>query len=299
MPPADPSADSPYAPPRAGRGGGLWRAWFAFRRRSRIGEIRQSPAVSALQAVAASFSVTSSTLGAAFVPSLGFYLLPNPRWRRIGLPIFWGALFFALTEYGRPAGSAAFGLAAGAHAIAAVACSDLRVTSFFPYPVHILRRLFVALVAALLLTMIASRVIAPHLIAIAGKDGPVLISPSSTPAPARAGELVAYRLQQRSYGGYRVREGIYWGRVLAAAPDRTIVFDGDRYLVDDAPHPALPRMPFKNQVLLAPDEAFIWPVVFNFAQGSAGTLPADIGRVPQSALVGRPYKRWFWHKQTP
>ena len=293
MPPVDPSLNSPYAPPRAGRGSGLWRAWFAFRRKSKIGEIPLSPAFIALRGMV----VTSSTLSAVCIPTLGFYLVPNPLWRRIGPAIFWFTLFFALTEYARPLGAAAFGIAAAAHGIAAATCADAH-EPLLRYSRRILRRLLIALAAILVLTLVAHLITSPFLIAVAGKDGPVLIAPSSTP-PARVGELVAYRLSGRDNGGFRVHGGVYWGRVLAVPPSQTVAFDGDHYFVDGSPHPALPRMPAQNQIQIDRDHMFIWPEIVRFQQGSTARFPADIGLVPQSALVGRPYKRWFWHKQNP
>ena len=300
MPPADPSIESPYTPPRAGPRGGLWRAWFALRRKTRIGEIHLSPAFGALRA----FVTTSSTLGAIAVPSLGFYLLPNPLWRRIGPAVFWVALFFALTEYGRPLGSGAFGLAAGAHAIAAAAHgmaaaagSDLHAAPYLHYAIRVLRRGFIALAAALCLTFLTVGFLCPHLIAVRGKNGPLIIDSASSKSPLRVGEFVAYRIPSRNHGWMRVRGGIYGGRVLAVSPSQTVAFEDGRYLVDGSPHAALHLMPTQNQLQIPPDHAFIWPEVLHFQQGHTAFLPADIGLVPHSALVGRPYKRWFWHKQ--
>ncbi len=294
MPPADPSLDSPYAPPRAGRGGGLWRAWFAFRRRSRIGEIPISPAFHIVR----SFFVTASTLGAVLIPSFGFYLLPNPLWRRIGPAVFWVALFFALTEYGRPLGSASFGLAAAAHGIAAAACSDLRSNVYLRYALRVLRRVLVALAAAIFLTLVAHRVIAPHAILVGGKEAPLLIDPSSAKIPARVGELVAYRLGGRHGRGIGVYEGTYFGRVLAVGPDHEIAFESDRVLIDGVPQKPLHGMPAQGLVRTENTQLFVWPEGTHFRNLDRATVPPDIGLVPHSALVGRPYKRWFWHKQT-
>ncbi len=293
LPPADPSLDSPYAPPRAGHGAGAWRAWFAFRRRSRIGKIRLSPAFGVFRAAC----VAGSTLGAIVVPSLGFYLLPNPLWRRIGPAVFWFALFFALTEYGRAPGSAAFGLAAAAHCIAAAACSDLHASTYVRYPLRVLRRFFAALAAAVMLTLIASRLIAPHVILVAGPEAPLIINPRSAKAPARVGELVAYDIGGRYWNGIGIRGGTYLGRVLVVDPGHEIAFESDRVLIDGVPQKTLHGMPAQGLVRTEGDQLFVWPEAAHFHNLNRAAVPADIGLVPQSALVGRPYTRWFWHKQ--
>jgi len=293
MPPADPGLDSPYAPPRAGRGAGAWRAWFAFRRRSRIGEIRLSPAFGAIRAAC----VTASTLGAVVIPSLGFYLLPHPLWRRIGPAVFWVSLFFALTEYGRALGSAAFGIAAAAHCITAAACADLHASTYLRYPLRVLRRLLVALAAAIVLTLIASRVISPHVLLVAGKDAPLIVNPRSAQAPARLGELVAYHIGGRYWRGIGVRGGTYLGRVLAVGPGHEIAFEDTRFTLDGVPQTPLHGMPSQGLVRTEADQLFVWPEAAHFQNLNRAPVPADIGLVPHSALVGRPYTRWFWHKQ--
>lgn len=300
MPLADPSLDSPYAPPRAGRLAGFWRLWFSLVRRSRLGGVERSPVFSAAKNLARSAADHGSVVGAVIVPTLGFYLLPHPLWRRVGPAVFWVALFFALTEYGRTLGSAAFGLAAATHGIGAAACLDFRVDAHHRYLRRVFRRVFAALAAALVLTWIGSRVVSPFVLAVSGKDGrPVLVSVASAGDPARVGELVAYRLPERGYGGIYIRGGVYWGKILAVPPSQLIVFEGERYLIDRAPADALPHMPSKGRLELAPDHLFIWPEVFHFQGRAALALPAEIGLVDHSALVGRAYKRWFWHTQSP
>jgi hypothetical protein len=57
-------------------------------------------------------------------------------------------------------------------------------------------------------------------------------------------------------------------------------------------------MPETGAQVVPPDQTFIWPTVAGFAGWGRGF---DFSRVvvPDSALVGRPYRRWFWRTQQP
>lgn len=289
---SSPVTDSPFSPPRAGRGAAFWRAWFALRRRGRLGDLRVPPILARLRGA----TVPWPLFGVVCIPSLGLHLLPNPLWRRAGLALFWTALFVAVVEYARPAGAAAFGLAAAAHGIGAAAFRD-SASPLEGYRRRLVRRLGIVGAAALIFTPLASSVSSRFVIAVATKDGPILVNPAAASSPPRYGELVAYRLADRYDNGLRVIGGVYFGRVLASVPGQTLSFQPGHYTIDGARYPALPNMPQGGSFQLEAAQAFVWPETLHF-RTDARDLPGHIGVVGHSALVGRPYTRWFWRKQT-
>lgn len=296
MPPADPSLDSPYSPPRAGRGAARWRLWFALLRRTRLHELATHPFAAALRAIAL---FGGATVGSVAIPTLGYFLLPNPLWRRIGPPLFFVAFLVALGEFTRPSGDLALGLAAAVHGVGAAACSSCYVP-LPSRPLRILHRFIVALVSVLLVLLATQNALSRHVLLVDGPKGPLLFDPRApAAAPPRDGEAVAYNLDSRNLGNAAIWGGVYTGRVLVAAPGREIVFSDGLYRVDGSAYKALPGMPARGGFRTDADHAFIWPDPSHFRHPGRVAVPADIGLVPHSALVGRPYKRWFWRKQTP
>lgn len=289
----DPGLESPYAPPRAGQRAGLWRAWFTLLRLTKLHESAIRPVSVALFTLA---RVGGATLGGIVVPSFGFYLLPNPLWRRVGPPLFWAALLIAVTEFTRPAGNLALGLAAAAHGVSAAASSSyyVRLPTLLGRIVH---RFLVVFTAVLLVVFATRWTLSRHVVVLAGQHGPVLINPAATAAPPRAGERVAYRMTYRNLDGAVIREGVYTGHVLVAGPGREIVLAEGFFRVDGTAQKALPGMPGSGTLRTDDDHAFIWPDSSHFLNYGRATVPADVGLIPHSALVGRPYKRWFWHVQ--
>ncbi len=292
MPPVQPEAQSPYAPPRAGRDAGLWRVWFALRRRTRLGDLSIPPPLRLLDKLARPWA----GLGVFIVPTLGLWLLPNRYWPRIGVPLFALALFFALTEYSRTTGGYAFGLAAAIHGVGAAAFYDLE-DPLPRYLTRLFRRLGIVTLSALALALGAYLTTSRIIVAVAGKDGPLIVSKFSPDRQPQVGELIAYRIEDQQGGGIQIRGGTYLGRVLATEPGQRIAFQPDHYAIDGLRFPRLPNMPADGSFLIDKDQSFIWPEVFHITY--ARNLPAGLGFVRHSALVGRPLNRWFWHTQTP
>jgi len=293
-----PTPPAPPAPPRAGRSAGFWRAWFALQRRLRIGRTPTPPRLA--RAVASIWEVDGAAFAFALivpvVPALGLFLAGPRLLRRFGPPALFVALFVAAGAYGQNLGGYAFGLGLALHAVGVAAFFEARfpsasIAARFLRPLGM--TLAVGLIAPPVIGSLARRVVIP----VATSEGVLLINPRATAAPVRAGERVAYRLPRSFVANTRVAAGVYLGRVLAG-PGATVAFGTGVYTVDGASRPALPHMPETGAQVVPPDQTFIWPTVAGFAGWGRGF---DFSRVvvPDSALVGRPYRRWFWRTQQP
>jgi hypothetical protein len=230
------------------------------------------------------------------VPALGLFLAGPRLLRRFGPSVLALALFVAAGAYGQNLGGYAFGLALALHAAGVAAFFEARfpsasIAARFLRPLGI--TLAVGLIAPPAIGSLARRVVIP----VATSEGVLLINPRATAAPLRIGERVAYDLPRSVVANTRVVAGVYLGRVLAG-PGATVAFGPAVYTVDGASRPALPHMPEQGAQLVPPDHAFIWPTVDGFGGWGRGF---DFSRVivPDSALVGRPYRRWFWRIQQP
>ncbi len=293
-----PTSPAPPGPPRAGRSAGFWRAWFAFQRRLRIGRTPASPRLA--RAVASICEVDGVefvlALAVPVVPALGLRLAGPPVLRRFGPPALFVALFVAAGAYGQNLGGYAFGLALALHAAGVAAFFEARFPSAsiagrFLRPLGI--TLAVGLIAPPAIGSLARRVVIP----VATSEGVLLINPYATAAPVRVGERVAYYLPRSFVANTRVAAGVYLGRVLAG-PGANFAFGPGGYTVDGVSRPPLPHMPETGATRIEAGHAFIWPTVAGFGGWGQGF---DFSRVvvPDSALVGRPYRRWFWRIQQP
>jgi hypothetical protein len=94
-----------------------------------------------------------------------------------------------------------------------------------------------------------------------------------------------------------VRTGLYLGHVIAVPGERVTFTNGFFRVNDGVPRPALPLMPGQGELKVPAARVLVWP---GDAPGStagrrgAYTLPPEALLLRKSALVGRPYKRWFW-----
>jgi hypothetical protein len=292
-----PTPPAPPAPPRAGRSAGFWRAWFAFQRRLRIGRTPTPPRLA--RAVAGIWELDGAAFALALavpvVPALGLRLAGPPVLRRFGPPALFVALFVAAGAYGQNLGGYAFGLALALHAAGVAAFFEARFPSA-SIAVRFLRPLALTLVIGLLappfVGSLARRVVIP----VETEHGVLLINPRAVSAP-RPGETVAYLLPRVYFDGAYIAAGTYLGRVLAG-PGAEVTFAPGVYRVNGAPAPALPNMPESGVQSVGPGQAFIWPSGVGF-RGWTGKFDPAWVVVPDSALVGRPYHRWFWRTQQP
>jgi len=131
----------------------------------------------------------------------------------------------------------------------------------------------------------------------------VVVNPRANVTTIRRGDLVLYRIGESYSQGVMVREGFGLQPVLGLPGDR-VRFDGRVFWVDGERHLSLPEMPVTGNVLVTEKHWFIWPELHTGGHG-IGDLTAqrqsaylDLALVSQENFVGRPFKRWFFWKQT-
>jgi hypothetical protein len=233
-----------------------------------------------------------------FVPLLGLHFSVHRAYVRIAAALFAVSAIIALGAYGQVMGGVAFGLVIALHAsgIAAYLDHTAPADSF----VYRLGRRFLLLGGVgLLLSVTTARIMERIVVPVTGPTSVLLINPHAQTHDLLPGETVAYNLDAIRVSQVRITAGLYLGRVLAL-PGSEIEFTPSHYRVDGIAHPSLPHMPSSGKVTVEAGRSFIWPSVFLFS-GDPGTrsFPLSGGLVADSALVGRPYKRWFWRTQTP
>jgi hypothetical protein len=282
---------SPFAPPRAGRAAGFWRAWFRVCRNLRPVVLRIPPNLRLPPQPWMPFAVVC-------VPLLGLYHSRLRAFAGIAAGLYGLFCFVALGAYGQFLGSIAFGLTIAIHAAGVVAYLDAKAPA--ENVIHrIVRQLFVVLAVSLLVPVFVGRVLDRVVIPVAGPDGTLLINPFARSQPLLTGEIVAYKMESAREQGFTLAEGVYLGRVLGG-PGNEIVFATGFYSLNGIDRPALPHMPVTGRYKTEVGQSIVWPTVF-FAYGnfSGRTFPVHRAVVDDSALVGRPYKRWFWRTQSP
>lgn len=281
---------SPYMPPRAGRFAWFWRAWYSVSRSCHVGWIRVP-----VERIARARPISS--LGIVLIPILGLYFSALRRFTRLAVGAYFIALFISFAGYGQALGGAAFGLMAGIHGLGIAAYLDAESPA--DSRLHrVARSVLLTAVVSVLVGGFLNSVIQRFVVPVQGPGGVILINTLSRQSPLVPGELVAYNLEASYAAGLRVGAGTYLGRVLAGSAS-TIRFTTGQYVLNDTSHDALPFMPPEGEVVAGPGQSLIWPVVFQFSNRYGRTLRGDIVKVDDSALVGRPYKRWFWRTFSP
>jgi hypothetical protein len=118
---------------------------------------------------------------------------------------------------------------------------------------------------------------------------------------AGRGDFVAYRVEAAQRGAVAVREGLSTGAILAL-PGDTVEF-GERVVrVNGKSLLRWDTMPTSGRLTVEPGTRFIWPVLH---EQSFNVLPSVIedallstASVPERHVIGRPYARWFFWRQT-
>jgi hypothetical protein len=128
----------------------------------------------------------------------------------------------------------------------------------------------------------------------------VLINPRDREPPFQVGAPFAFRSGEHVVRNLRTISGLYLGTMIAPSGAR-VEFTPDLVLVNGIAHPADPMLPHQGALIVPPGRVFVWPLGLRIAPGSdAERLQLAQGFVIRdSALVGRPYKRWFWRTLNP
>lgn len=268
---------SPYYPPRAGV-----RSRFLARIDGLTARLRQR-----------SLELTSSPVyGIASHSSLAWLLVPGLMWRQQGKPILgtgiiaaWLALLVIdIVSLNTGAAFVAAVLASAIHAVSAAAT----LTVLYPEWRGFRRVWRTSLLASLLVFAIYSvalrTAISPLAQRLTTKGTPVMIHGGYP--PWIPGEWVVYRMP----GGQMNMD-----RILAG-PGDTLRFHRDSFEVDGRFFERVSeQMPGDGEMVINGGSYFIWPTGAAYTHGGDQTgLLLGLTRIPESDLLGRPYRRWLW-----
>jgi hypothetical protein len=287
---------SPYYPPRARWYSPLFTFGGSLRRHLALDRIHLPTGVT-FRGLAGSF----------LVPGLGIYLRGPRLWGKVAF-VACGLLFSAfIIGLGHPFGNVAFGLMLSIHATGFVYyCSPLLTNMEFAS-----RLLFTILV----LVTLGGVVYAPMRSTIQGhwlmplriNNRVFVVEKQASVHTVARGDWIAYHLSGYviSVHGYRNavdHAGLGFGPVLAMAGDR-VEFLTNAFTVNGVAHPRRPHMPAAGNFIVPENHWFIWPDLAISGHGNVGE--ADISAamleradVPENQFVGKPFKRWFWRRQS-
>jgi hypothetical protein len=127
-------------------------------------------------------------------------------------------------------------------------------------------------------------------------------------AAVRCGDWIAYKLDGGSgswetgggHGAVYVHSGIGFGPILAVAGDQ-VTFSTNGFTINGITRPLLPHMPQSGEVAVPQNNWFVWPGYSISGNGNENVITSTMLRlalVPEDNLVGKPFNRWLWRRQT-
>jgi hypothetical protein len=133
------------------------------------------------------------------------------------------------------------------------------------------------------------------------QNGRVIVIRRERPtAHLNRGDRIGY-----SFDGFQVHElvvhsGFGLGPVLALPGDR-ILFTKSTFEVNGNAQPRFALMPESGEIILDERHWFVWPEFDIRGHGNVmGQVPqtlTSLGIISERQFLGRPCRRWFWHKQ--
>jgi type IV secretory pathway protease TraF len=139
----------------------------------------------------------------------------------------------------------------------------------------------------------------------AGKH--VIIVHRTAPTELRRGDAVAYQISEaRAQSAQRrslyVREGFGIQRVLALPGDR-VAFKPGKLFVNGQPGTAMPYMPTGGEFMVPEKTWFIWPALdIEFRNRGPGADVSEafkeLAMVPETEVIGKAFRSWFWRRQS-
>ena len=287
-----PQPRATFEPPRAGATRGVWNAWFAFLRRSRLRVPRlpfdlRFPALS------------WEGLAVVLIPIYGWLALGKrgmARWAAIGYGV---SLVIAIVCVGW----AAAGFAAGAM----IAIHGLGIAEYFysgqvfdAVRHRILRSVGVVLVLAMVYTFAGRELLAAFVIPVQTDRGTVLVNSWASTKSLAAEEIVAFRSEGWRAANFLAPKGIYLGRLYAKAGG-VITFQAETFAVNGIVRPRLPFMPKAGKLEVPPRQLFLWPLELRREArnpGEADDFARSMALRAVEDVTGRAYAWWFWRKNT-
>lgn len=120
----------------------------------------------------------------------------------------------------------------------------------------------------------------------------------------KRGDWIAYRIAYSYENGddawVHIHSGIGFGPVLGMAGD-SVEFSSKGFLVNGVLRPSLAYMPSSGSFVVAQKQWFIWPNYSVSGHGYAShvtSIMLGLANVSEQQYAGKPFKHWFWRKQT-
>jgi hypothetical protein len=241
------------------------------------------------------------------VPGFAFFALGRRAigWPVLGVYVLAGLVFIVALGY--LAGSIAFGLMISAHATSLLFLEGLWLGS------SRFRAKMVAAVCTLLAVLACYSqvvtVVQRHwLMPLRIGERVVIIRNGIHPSSIKRGDWVAYEISEERaaaahVGAVYLQSGVGLDPVLALPGDR-VRFTREGLFVNDHREMASSRVPRQGELVVPEKVWFIWPrLVANMHGGvSESDMSAamqQIALVPESQIVGKAFKRWFFRTQSP
>jgi hypothetical protein len=233
------------------------------------------------------------------------YSFHDAGWRRIGLCFELGWLTAAavfLVWLGHTAASVAFGLMMSMHV-----SSVLHFLNRISPSTSVWRRLVLSLAVLFVLGQLiyasGLRWFQNHLFMPLESNGKIfVVNPRVRPHVLHRGEWVAFRVERTGADGVFIRGGFVLDRILAE-PGDTVEFDSAHFRVNGVIHARLPMMPKGGRHEVPEKTWFVWPslrTVYrnNVPEETIASTIMGMAFVKPEQVIGKPYRRWFWRKQT-
>ena len=281
---------SPYYPPRARWNRGLYYFGYACRRALLLDRI-QLPLTTTF----------SRFLVSLILPGFSFF---DSGWKIVGRTVMglWGlAASVFLAWLGYFAGNAAFGLMISLH-VSSVLYLLHRMYPGLPPARRLLLSLGVLLVVSQLFYVTSLNWIQNHWFMPFRMGDRVYVVRHVAPIGlVKRGDMVACRTEGMG-GQVRIHDGYLLDRIIAVPGDE-VVFEPGEFLINGDRYPSLPLMPISGRVVLKEKTWLIWPSLRKITRNNVSdeTIAASVlqlAMVSRDQIIGKPFRYWFWRKQT-
>jgi hypothetical protein len=283
---------SPYYPRRARWYGRIFYFGGAIRHRLALDRIYLPKDVT-----------VGGLVGSFLIPGLAVYLR-GPRFYG-KLAMAGCALLFAIfiVWLGYPVGNYAFGMMISIHTTGFVYyCSPYLLDKDFRF--RILFTIAMLIVFGLTVYSPLRNMIQNHwLMPLRANGHVIVVQKLASASGVKRGDWIAYNLSSASNSGddlwVHFRAGVGFGPVLATAGN-LVEFSTNAFFVNGVSQTLLPHMPTSGSLTVPENNWFIWPSYSISGHGYEGRISStmlQVANVSENQFAGKPFKRWFWHKQ--
>jgi hypothetical protein len=116
------------------------------------------------------------------------------------------------------------------------------------------------------------------------------------------GEWVAYHSERLGVRGVYIREGYVLDRILAG-PGDVVEFNATDFRVNGIAQQKLSFMPADERLVLPEKTWLIWPSLHtvtrnNVSESAISQSVLKMATVRRDQMIGKPFRRWFWRRQS-